>query len=102
MRLLGSIVATLFAEGYSTNDIFKIFKNYSQKINYFEYKNIFKLISGIILERKIRITGLSTGRKIENYVQEFSIKISVTLNILYLLAVLIYQMEIHIFLLLKI
>lgn len=68
----GSIVATLFAEGYKVDEIYEIFKKYACEIKYFEYKNIFKLISGILLKRKIIITGLSSGKKISKYVEEFS------------------------------
>lgn len=68
----GSIVATLYAEGYSTEQIYRIFKKYANEIRYFEYKNIFKLISGIIFKQKITITGLSSGEKISKYVKEFS------------------------------
>lgn len=76
----GSIVATLFAEGYKVDDIYKIFKKYASEIGYFEYKNIFKLISGILFKGKITITGLSSGKKISKYVEEFSKKKNV-LNI---------------------
>ena len=68
----GSIIATLFAEGYSSDEIYKIFKMYASQIGYFEYKNIFKLIGGIIFKRKIVVTGLSSGDKISKYVKEFS------------------------------
>lgn len=68
----GSIVATLFAEGYSVDEIYKIFKKYASQIGYFEYKNIFKLVYGIIFKRKLIIRGLSTGKKISKYVKEFS------------------------------
>lgn len=70
----GSIVATLFAEKYSANEIYSIFKNYAKQIKYFEYGNIVKLIGGIIFKQRIDITGLSTGSKIEKYVKEYSNK----------------------------
>lgn len=70
----GSIVATLFAEGYSVDEIYKIFKEYASEIRYFEYKNIFKLIGGILFKGKLTITGLSSGKKISKYVEEFSKK----------------------------
>ena len=70
----GSIIATLFAEGYSVDEIYKIFKQYASEIGYFEYKNIFKLVGGLIFKRKLVITGLSSGKKISKYVKEFSEK----------------------------
>lgn len=70
----GSIVASLYAEGYNVNEIYDIFKNYASKIKYFEYKNIFKLIGGIVFSGKISIMGLSSGAKIEKYIKNFSEK----------------------------
>ena len=60
----GSIIATLYSIGYNSNDIYKIFKKYINKINYIEVKNIFKLIIGLILQGKITITGLNSGKSI--------------------------------------
>ena len=37
----GSIVATLYAAGYTADDIYYIFKKYCKKIKYVELKNIF-------------------------------------------------------------
>ena len=68
----GSIIATLFAEGYKVDEIYKIFNKYANEIKYYEYKNIFKLITGIFLKGKLIITGLSSGNKIIKYIEEFS------------------------------
>lgn len=64
----GSIVACLYSVGYNSNEIYEIFKKYINKINYFEIKNIIKLISGILIKRKIIITGLNSGKKIEKLI----------------------------------
>lgn len=64
----GSIIATLYSIGYNANEIYEIFKKYSREINYFEIKNIFKLIYGIFIKRKIIITGLNSGEKIEKII----------------------------------
>ena len=66
----GSIVASLYSMGYSSNEILKIFKKYAKEIKYFEFKNILYLILGIIFERKIIINGLNSGNKIERIVKE--------------------------------
>lgn len=71
----GSIVAALYSIGYNSDEIYEIFKKYCKKINYFELKNIFKLIYGILIKRKIIITGLNSGKKIEKLInKEFNKK----------------------------
>ena len=37
----GSIVATMYALGYTSDEMWEMFKNYAKKIKYFEWKNIF-------------------------------------------------------------
>lgn len=66
----GSIVAALYAMGYNYNDIYLLFKKYSKKIKYIDGKNIFKLIYGIIIKRKIIINGLNSGEIIEEIINE--------------------------------
>lgn len=71
----GSIVSALYSIGYNSDEIYEIFKKYIKKINYFELKNILKLIYGIIIKRKIIITGLNSGEKIEKLInKEFNKK----------------------------
>lgn len=60
----GSIVATLYAVGYSAPEIYDIFLKYCKQINYVSMQNIFKLIYGLIFKRKIIIRGLNNGNKL--------------------------------------
>lgn len=60
----GSIVATLYAAGYKPDDIYYIFKMYCKKIKYVDFKNIFKLLFGLITTGKITIDGLNSGKSI--------------------------------------
>ena len=61
----GSIVATLYAAGFNSDEIYFIFKKYCKKIKYVDWKNILKLIGGLIFKRKIVIDGLNSGKEIE-------------------------------------
>ena len=63
----GSIVACLYASGFTADEIYKIFKRYSNQIKYFEIKRILKLIFGVIFNREINIDGLNSGKKIEEF-----------------------------------
>lgn len=66
----GSIVATLYAAGFSSNEIYKLFKKYCKEIKYVDYKNILKAIYGLIFKRKIIIDGLTNGNKISKIINE--------------------------------
>lgn len=48
----GSIIATMYALGYNSDEMWKMFKKLAPKIKYYEWKNIFKLIYGLITQKK--------------------------------------------------
>lgn len=56
--------------GYSADEIYCLFQKYAKKIKYVDFKNIFKLICGLITQRKIIIDGLNSGIVIEKIIQE--------------------------------
>lgn len=64
----GSIVATLYACGYSAEEIYELFKKYCRQIKYVDGANIVKTILGLIFERKIIIDGLTNGNKIQKII----------------------------------
>lgn len=66
----GSIVATLYACGYTADEIYDLFEIYAKKIKYVDWRNILKLIGGLIITRKICIDGLNSGKVIENIVNQ--------------------------------
>ena len=66
----GSIVATLYAIGYTPEEIYNLFNEYCKEIKFIEIKNILKLLSGLIIKRKIIIEGLSEGKNIEKIINK--------------------------------
>ena len=73
----GSIVATLYAAGYKSDEIYCIFKKYCKKIKYVDIKNIFKMILGLITTGTIIIDGLNSGKSIGRLVSRVCNKKSI-------------------------
>jgi NTE family protein len=55
--------------GYSSDEIYDLFKKYSKKIKYIQISNIYKLIYGILFKEKILITGFNSGEIIEKVIK---------------------------------
>ena len=68
----GSIVATLYVLGYSTDEMYLIFKKYCKKIKYIDFKNILKIIFGVIFQGKLIIDGLNSGYVIEKLINKMA------------------------------
>ncbi len=66
----GSIVATLYACGFTTDEIYDIFKKYAKELKYIDSKNVFKLIKNIFIGKGFNIDGLNRGSKIYKLVNE--------------------------------
>lgn len=66
----GSIIATMYALGYSSDEMWKMFKEFAPKIKYYQWSNIFKLIFGLIVKREITIDGLNSGKTIEKIIDD--------------------------------
>ena len=67
----GSIVGTLYAVGYSADEMYNLFNKYCKDISKFDWINILKLIYGIIFKRKIIINGFNNGKKIKNLINKY-------------------------------
>lgn len=70
----GSIVACLYACGFTSDEMLDIFQKYCKKIKYVDFLNIIKLIIGLILTRTIVIDGLNSGKQIEKLINKFCSK----------------------------
>ncbi len=66
----GSIIATLYALGYSSDEMIYIFKQYSKNMKQAEIRKIIKLIYGLIFKREIIIDGLNSGKFIEKALEQ--------------------------------
>ncbi len=66
----GSIVATLYACGYKTDEILYIFKKYVNEINYIDFENVKRFFKNIFTGKGIVIDGLNSGMKIRKIVNE--------------------------------
>ncbi|MCI8655097.1 MAG: patatin-like phospholipase family protein [Clostridia bacterium] len=66
----GSIIASLYACGYTPDEIYKLFKKYCKEINYIEFSSIFKIIKDLIIKRKLEIEGLNSGKKLEKIIKK--------------------------------
>lgn len=66
----GSIVATLYACGYTTEEMYKIFKKYAKSINYIDIENVKRFFKNIFNGKGINIDGLNSGTKISKLINE--------------------------------
>lgn len=98
----GSIVATLYACGYSTEEIFSIFKKYAKSIKYIDKRNIFKLFKNIVTGKGCLIDGLNSGYTIKKLINDVCLRKNIT-NInqvkmpLLIPAVNIYNEKVYVF-----
>lgn len=70
----GSIIATMYALGYNSDEMWRMFKKFAPKIKYYQWKNICKLVIGLIIKRDIIIDGLNDGKVIENIIKDICSK----------------------------
>ncbi len=65
----GSIFATLYALGFTTEEMFKIVNENYEVLIGIEKKRILKAIGTYIAEKQVKIGGLIDGQKLENLVE---------------------------------
>ena len=70
----GSLVAALYAMGYSPVHIYQLFKRYGKTITNMGAGQIINGIGGYIVNKKFNISGISEGKDIEELYNEFAYK----------------------------
>ena len=70
----GSLVAALYAMGYSPYHIYELFKRYGKVITAIDRKPIINGIGSYITTKKFNISGINNGLAIENLYNEFASK----------------------------
>ena len=70
----GSMIASLYAMGYSPYYIYILFKRYAKKLVEINTTPIISGIRNIMLNKKIGIKGLKTGNSIEKVFNEIALK----------------------------
>lgn len=70
----GSLVASLYAMGYSPIHIYELFKRYGKIITNMEKVTILNGVGGYIINKKFNISGLNDGKAIEELYNEFAEK----------------------------
>ena len=68
----GSLVAALYAMGYSPIHIYELFKRYGKKITNVGTSSIINGVGGYIVNKKFNISGISDGKAIEELYNEFA------------------------------
>lgn len=66
----GSIVATLSAIGYQSDEIYELFQRYAKSIHYIDFTVIMDILKKLLLERRFIVEGLNSGRIIEKVINK--------------------------------
>jgi len=75
----GSIVAAMYAMGYTPKEMLNLFKCYGRETSKVDSHIIIKLIFGLIFTRKICVEGLNTGKKLGKIIQKYANKKKINL-----------------------
>ena len=70
----GSLVASLYAMGYSPYYIYVLFQKYAKEIIGVNVSSFAMGLNSVLLNKKLKISGLSTGETIEKIYDDLSLK----------------------------
>ena len=66
----GSMVATLYACGYTTDEIYDAFQKYAKKIRYWNWDNVWNVSKNFVKTGKLKVTGLNSGKAIYDFTRK--------------------------------
>ena len=66
----GSIVASMYAMGYKSDEIFEFFKKYGEEISKVNWLLILKLVLGLLFRKKICVEALNEGKKLSEIIKK--------------------------------
>ena len=75
----GSIVASMYAMGYTPNEMLRLFKSYGKEISKINLFIIIKIVLGLLFTGKIYVDGLNNGKKLEKIIQKYAYKKDINL-----------------------
>jgi NTE family protein len=70
----GSIVATLYACGYTTNEIYNIFNKYAKELKYMDVESIINILKKTLTGKIFNIDGLNSGNKIRKVINQICLE----------------------------
>lgn len=68
----GGLIASLYAMDYKPDYMYYLFKRYSKEVVTMDNKPIFNGIKNFVLNKKIGVSGISDGAKLENLYKELA------------------------------
>ena len=74
----GSIVACMYAMGYTPNEMLNLFKCHGKEISKINFLIIIKIILGLLFTGKICVDGLNNGKRLEGIIQKYASEKEIT------------------------
>lgn len=66
----GSIVATLYACGFTTDEMLEAFEKYAKKIGYWDFRNVWNIGKNFVKTGKFKLVGLNSGKSIYEFARK--------------------------------
>lgn len=66
----GSIVSTLYACGYTSDEMYALFRKHAKEVKNIDWKNILKMVTNLITKRRLMIKGINSGEILEKIINK--------------------------------